>query len=94
MEDSSTFCGVSFAKQLELKRGETAVFAFVVFRSKKERDRINQAVMKDPRLTASMGPGKKMPFDASRMVYSGFDVLVDGAPHAKRGRARVPSQES
>lgn len=87
MEDTSTFCGLSFEKQLKLKRGETAIFAFVVFSSKKERDRVNQAVMKDPRLAACMSPGKKMPFDPNRMVYSGFDVLVDGAP-AKRARAK------
>lgn len=87
-EDFSTFCGISFGKQLKLKKGETAVFAFVVFRSRKERDRINQAVMKDPRLTASMGPGKRMPFDLERMVYSGFETLVDGAPPAKRRRAK------
>lgn len=88
LEDPSTFCGVSFEKQLQLKRSETAVFAFVVFASRKDRDRVNQAVMKDPRLTASMGPGKKMPFDMDRMVYSGFDVLADGAPTAKRRRTK------
>jgi uncharacterized protein YbaA (DUF1428 family) len=87
-EDSSTFCGISFEKQLKLKKGETTVFAYVVFPSKKERDRINTAVMKDPRLTAGMGPGKKMPFDPNRMVYSGFDILVDGARPAKRGRGK------
>ncbi|MCC7139808.1 MAG: DUF1428 domain-containing protein [Planctomycetes bacterium] len=88
LQDASTFCGMPFSKQLKLKKGETAVLAFVVFRSKKERDRVNAAVMKDPRIAASMGPGHKMPFDANRMVYSGFDVLVDGAPSAKRGRAK------
>jgi uncharacterized protein YbaA (DUF1428 family) len=81
-EDFSTFCGVSFAKPLRLKRGETAVFAYVVFASKKERDRVNTAVMKDPRLTANMGPSKKMPFDMDRMVYGGFSVLVDGLAKA------------
>jgi len=94
-EDFSTFCGVSFEKQLKLERGETAVFAFVVYASKKARDRVNAAVMKDPRLTAGMGPAKAMPFDMNRMVYSGFDVLVDGAPAASRARkpARARNRE-
>jgi uncharacterized protein YbaA (DUF1428 family) len=32
--------------------------------------------MKDPRLASMMDP-KAMPFDARRMVYGGFTVLVD-----------------
>jgi uncharacterized protein YbaA (DUF1428 family) len=40
------------------------------------RDRVNARVMKDPRL-ARMMAGKAMPFDARRMAYGGFKVLVD-----------------
>jgi uncharacterized protein YbaA (DUF1428 family) len=87
-DDFSTFCGVSFEKQLRLGRGETAIFAYVTFASRRERDRVNSAVMKDPRLTAGMGPGKKMPFDMNRMVYSGFTVLVDGTKATKGKRAK------
>ena len=32
--------------------------------------------MKDPRI-AAMCQGKKMPFDVKRMLYGGFEVLVD-----------------
>jgi uncharacterized protein YbaA (DUF1428 family) len=32
--------------------------------------------MKDPRLADMMDP-KKNPFDAKRMVYGGFKVIVD-----------------
>ena len=39
-------------------------------------DRVNAKEMKDPRLAGSMD-GKAMPFDAKRMVYGGFTVLVD-----------------
>jgi uncharacterized protein YbaA (DUF1428 family) len=42
----------------------------------RERDRVNAAVMKDPRM-AKMGPPMTMPFDIERMVYGGFEVLVD-----------------
>jgi len=65
-----------FTKFIKLKPGETVVFAYIVFKSRAHRDRVNAKVMKDPRLAASMD-GKTMPFDAKRMVYGGFKVLVD-----------------
>ena len=67
---------VSFPRTIKLKRGETVVFAWIVFKSRAERDRVNAKVMKDPRLADSMDP-KSMPFDVKRMVYGGFNVLVD-----------------
>ncbi len=76
-EDFNTFCGISFEKLLKLKKGETVVFAYVRFKSRAHRDKVNKAVMADPRL-AAMGDPKKMPFDPSRMIYSGFEVLVSG----------------
>jgi len=33
-------------------------------------------VMKDPRLAAMMDP-KGMPFDAKRMIYGGFETIVE-----------------
>jgi uncharacterized protein YbaA (DUF1428 family) len=47
-----------------------------VFKSRAHRDRVNARVMKDPRITG-MGDVKDMPFDANRMIYGGFKVLVD-----------------
>jgi len=52
------------------------VFAYIVFKSRAHRDRVNANVMKDPLLAASM-KDKPMPFDMKRMVYGGFKVLVD-----------------
>jgi uncharacterized protein YbaA (DUF1428 family) len=52
---------------------ETVVFAWIVYESREERDRINAAVMEDPRLKADMD---KMPFDFKRMAYGGFKTLV------------------
>jgi uncharacterized protein YbaA (DUF1428 family) len=37
---------------------------------------VNARVMKDPRLASSMDPSK-MPFDAKRMIYGGFELAVD-----------------
>jgi uncharacterized protein YbaA (DUF1428 family) len=75
-DDLNVKCGVPFSRNMKTKRGETVVFAYVVFKSRAHRDRVNAKVMKDPRLAASMDNGD-MPFDWKRMVYGGFKVLVD-----------------
>ena len=68
--------GVPFPKIAKVKAGETVVFAFIVYKSRAHRDKVNAKVMKDPRITGMMD-GKKMPFDLKRMVFGGFTVLVD-----------------
>ena len=75
-DDLNVKWGVSFPRTMKLKRGETVVFAWIVFKSRADRDRVNAKVMKDPRLAKMMDP-KSMPFDYKRMVYGGFKVLVD-----------------
>jgi uncharacterized protein YbaA (DUF1428 family) len=67
---------VPFPRAIRCKRGETVVFAWIVYRSRSHRDRVNAKVMKDPRLAGMMDP-KSMPFDVKRMAYGGFKVLVD-----------------
>jgi uncharacterized protein YbaA (DUF1428 family) len=67
---------VPFPRKIRLKRGETVVFSWIVFKSRGDRDRVNAKVMKDPRLANMMDP-KAMPFDMKRMVYGGFKTLVD-----------------
>ena len=67
----------SFPQSVKLKAGETVVFSWIVFKSRAHRDRVNKKVMADPRLTGMMDP-KAMPFDAKRMIYGGFGVLVQG----------------
>jgi uncharacterized protein YbaA (DUF1428 family) len=75
-EDLAVAFGIPFPKVIKLKPGETVVFSWIVFKSRKDRDRINARVMKDPRL-AGMGEAKDMPFDCKRIVYGGFETLVD-----------------
>jgi uncharacterized protein YbaA (DUF1428 family) len=65
----------SFPRSVKLKPSETVMFSWIVYKSRRDRDRINAKVMKDPRL-AGMNP-KSLPFDAKRMIYGGFKVLVD-----------------
>jgi uncharacterized protein YbaA (DUF1428 family) len=66
----------SFPRSVKLKAGEVVWFSFIVYKSRKDRDRVNAKVMKDPRLADMMDP-KGMPFDAKRMIYGGFKVMVD-----------------
>jgi uncharacterized protein YbaA (DUF1428 family) len=65
----------SFPKLAKLKRGETAMFSWIVFKSRQHRDRVNSAVMKDPRFAKLVAA--PMPFDCKRTVYGGFKMIVD-----------------
>ena len=67
----------SFPRSVKLKPGETVVFAYIVFKSRAHRDRINAKAMKDARLAKMMDP-KAVPFDAKRMIYGGFKTIVEG----------------
>ena len=64
----------SFPQSVKLKKSETVVFSYIVYRSRKQRDKANAAVMADPRLEA-MGPDS-MPFDGKRMIFGGFRTIV------------------
>jgi uncharacterized protein YbaA (DUF1428 family) len=66
----------SFPQAVKLKEGEVVVFSYIVYKSRRDRDRINKAVMADPRLAATCDP-TKMPFDGKRMIYGGFKSIVE-----------------
>lgn len=51
-------------------------FSWIVYKSRKHRDRVNAKVMKDPRLAKMMDP-KRMPFDGKRMFWGGFKTLAE-----------------
>ena len=65
----------SFPQSVKLKKDETVMFSWIVYKSRKDRDRINKKVMMDPRL-ARMMQGKDNPFDAKRMIYGGFQTIA------------------
>src|SRR5690349_4232832 len=67
----------SFPHSIQQKKSETVFFSYIVFKSRKHRDTVNAKVMKDKRL-AAMGGIEDMPFDAKRMIYGGFKVVVNG----------------
>jgi uncharacterized protein YbaA (DUF1428 family) len=64
----------SFPQSVAAKRNETVIFAWITYRSRKHRDSVNAKVLADPRI-AGMDP-KDMPIDMQRMVYGGFEVIV------------------
>ena len=66
----------SFPRSVKLKGNEVVWFSWIVYKSRKDRDRVLAKVMKDKRLAPMMDP-KGMPFDARRMIYGGFKVVVD-----------------
>ena len=65
----------SFPRSVKQKPGETVVFAWITYKSRAQRDKINAKVMADPRLKMMADP-KSMPFDTKRMIYGGFTSLV------------------
>ncbi|HEX3251361.1 MAG TPA: DUF1428 domain-containing protein [Pyrinomonadaceae bacterium] len=75
-DDLENQMGASFGKTIKLKPGETALFSFIVYRSRADRDKVNAKVMSDPRMKKIM-ESSTMPFEIKRMVYGGFKTIVD-----------------
>ena len=65
----------SFPRSVKLKAGETVIFSWITYKSRKHRDAVLKKVMKDPRLASMMNP-KNVPFDGKRMIYGGFETFV------------------
>lgn len=65
----------SFPQSVDLQEDELVVFAYIVFESREHRDKVNALAMNDPRF-AAMDPND-MPFDPKRMIYGGFEVIVE-----------------
>ncbi len=75
-DDLQVKMGLPFPRLAKVKKNETVVFAWIVYRSRAHRDRVNAKVMKDPRIHALCDP-KDMPFDCARMTSGGFKVMVE-----------------
>ena len=66
----------SFPRSVKQKPGETVMFSYIVYKSRKHRDQVNARAMKDKRLAKMMNL-KSMPFDTKRMIYGGFKSVVN-----------------
>ena len=64
----------SFPRSVKLKKGETVVFSWIVYKSRKHRDAVNKKIMADKRI-ADMMDKRKVPFDTKRMIYGGFETM-------------------
>jgi uncharacterized protein YbaA (DUF1428 family) len=64
----------SFPMAVQKKADETVVFSWIVWPSKQVRDAGMKKVMADPRVQPDANP---MPFDGKRLIFGGFQVLVE-----------------
>jgi uncharacterized protein YbaA (DUF1428 family) len=64
-----------FGKAFRTKPGETVIFAWVTYQSRAHRDKVNKALLADPRMSPEAM--SDMPVDMKRMAYGGFTTLVD-----------------
>lgn len=62
-----------FKGAVKAEPGENVVFSWIVWPSKAVRDAAHKKIMEDPR----MNMGEEAPFDGKRMIYGGFNVLLD-----------------
>ena len=63
-----------FRKAVEAKPDEKVVFAWFEYPDKAARDSANEKMRSDPRMKDM---GETMPFDGKRMIYGGFDSIVE-----------------
>lgn len=63
-----------FRMAVEAKPDEEVVFAWFEYPDRATRDAVNQKMMTDPRMKEM---GESMPFDGRRMIYGGFDAIVE-----------------
>jgi uncharacterized protein YbaA (DUF1428 family) len=68
-----------FKGAVKAKSDETVVFSWIVWPSKEVRDKANAKMKDDPRMKM-----EDMPFDGQRMIYGGFEILVDSGSDAPR----------
>ncbi len=71
--------GMGFKKLAKLKNNETVIFSFIVFKSRKHRDEVNKAVMKEMEKQMTEKDMKKMGeiMDMKRFSYGGFQTIVE-----------------
>lgn len=64
----------SFPKAVKCKEDETVCFSWIVWPSREVRNQSMEKLMADPRMNPETNP---MPFDGMRLMYGGFEVLVE-----------------
>ena len=63
----------SFPMAVKLKPDETVVFSWIVWPDRETRDKAWAAMPGDPEMNSST----EVPFDGKRMIYGGFEPLLE-----------------
>ena len=71
-----------FKGAVQARSDEVVVFSWLEYPSKAVRDAASEKMMSDPRMKAM---GASMPFDGKRMIYAGFEAMVDEGARGKPG---------
>jgi len=69
-----------FKRAVKAEASETVVFSWIVWPSKQVRDEANAKMKDDPRM--KMSPD--MPFDGQRLIWGGFEVLMDTSGESQK----------
>ncbi len=64
----------SFPMAVKCQPDETVVFSWIVWPSHAVRAAAWEKLREDPRMETE---GAKMPFDGKRLIYGGFDMVLD-----------------
>lgn len=64
----------SFSMSVKRQKNESIVFSWITWSSKKARDAGWKSLMEDPRMHPDNNP---MPFDGKRLIYGGFNTILD-----------------
>jgi uncharacterized protein YbaA (DUF1428 family) len=64
----------SFPMAVKCRDDETVVFSWILWPSREARNAGMEKAMTDPRLQPDVNP---MPFDGKRMIFGGFEMIVD-----------------
>jgi uncharacterized protein YbaA (DUF1428 family) len=71
-----------FYGAVQAKDDESVVFSWFEYPDRATRDAANEKMRNDPRMKEM---GEEMPFDGQRMIYSGFDSIVDERADGRSG---------
>ena len=71
-----------FRRSVQAKEGEIVVFAWFEYPSRRARDTANETMRNDPRMQPQ---NQVIPFDTKRMIFSGFEAIVEEGTPGKRG---------
>lgn len=62
-----------FNRAVQAKPGEVVVFSWIEYPNKAARESAQQRFMNDPRMKEM----SQMPFDGQRMIFGGFETILD-----------------